>query len=376
MRKSYIVFFLFILLLFESGCWDNRSIKDKTLINGISIDITGDQKIEINALILNIIGKGIGVYEFSNDFLTSNQSTVFESGINMQSLLPGDIATSKTRILLIGEEFSKQKFLPLLDMFNRRTFSNLNLSLAIANKQPAKKILEIKTILDKPLSTILSDTIQSSENISLIPHVDFLTMLTLDSEEGIDYMLPVIDKTMDDHIEVVGAGLFSKGKYTGNLIPTTLSPTLMLLMDTYGKTGYFSADIPKVKKQDQPYNKITYEVIRPSRKITVHASKNKLSVDIEVKAKVKIDEITSKKNIKMNELQKIIKADLNNKAQKVIADIQKSNSDVIGIGRYLKEHNPKIWKKLDWDTEYPNLKINSKVDISFLRTGGLLKNGS
>ena len=151
-RKSLIVFCLFSLLLLTTGCWDSRTITEKSLINGISFDLDQDKKIEISALILDIIGKGAGVFDFQNESVNSIKDSVSQAGMNIQSFLPGDITTSKTRIILLGEDFSKTEFIHLLSTFRRRTFSNLNVPVAITNKQPAKKVLELKTVGSKPSS--------------------------------------------------------------------------------------------------------------------------------------------------------------------------------------------------------------------------------
>ncbi|XRG79427.1 Ger(x)C family spore germination protein [Rossellomorea sp. GAMAL-10_SWC] len=371
MSKSFKIICLFSILFLATGCWDTRTITDKTLVNGISVDLDQDNKIEINALILDIIGKGAGVFDFQNESVNSKSDSVSHAGMDIISFLPGDITTSKTRVILLGEEFSKTKFIHLLSTFRRRTFSNLNIAVAITNKQPAKKVLALKAIGTKPLSFILKETIDNAVETSLTQKIELFNIFTYASEDGIDFILPVLDVTPTDRVEVVGAGLMHNERYTGHSVSSEHSPLLLMMMGKYGNTGHFITKLPE--KYEAPYNTIAYEIIRPRNKLSVSTSKDKIKVNIKVNVNVKINEITSIKMLKEEELLSNITKDLNKRAQEIINEIQLANSDVLGIGRYLKEHNPEKWRKLNWEKEYPTIKIHPKVIVTINSTGAIGK---
>ncbi|PEL10450.1 hypothetical protein CN601_11855 [Bacillus sp. AFS017336] len=370
-RKCLIVINLFFFLLLATGCWDTRTITEKSLVNGISFDLDKDKKIEINALILDIIGKGAGVFDFQNESVNSIKDSVSHAGMDLQSFLPGDITTSKTRILILGEDFSKTKFIHLLSTFRRRPFSNLNVSVAIANKMPAKKIINLKTVGSQPLSFMLKDTIDNAEATSLSQKMDLYNVFTYATDNGIDFTLPVLDITPNDRVEVIGTGLIHNDIYTGHFIPSDQSPLLLMMIGKYGNTGNFITKLNK--KHKEPYNTISYEIIRPSNKLFISTSKNHIKANIKIHVYVRINEITTIKMIEEKEMESSIKDDLNKRAQEVVKEIQLANSDVIGIGRYLKEHKPEQWKKLNWEKVYPTIKIESKISVSVLSTGTLGK---
>ncbi|PEL08380.1 Ger(x)C family spore germination protein [Bacillus sp. AFS017336] len=370
-RKSIKIFCLFPLLLLATGCWDSRSINDKSLVNGISFDLDKDKKVEVNALILDIIGKGAGVFDFQNESVTSKKDSVSQAGMEIQSFLPGDITTSKTRILLLGEDFSKTNFIHLLSTFRRRTFSSLNVSVAITNKQPAKNVLELKTLGTKPLSFMLKDTIVNAEATSVTQKMELFNIFTAASEKGVDFTLPVVDITLKDRVKVIGAGLMHNARYSGHFISSDQSPLLLMMMGKYGTTGNFITKLPA--KYKEPYNTMSYEIIRPKRKLSVSTSKDKIKVNLKINVNVRINEITSIKMLKEDEIWSIIKKDLNKRAQEVIKEIQLANSDTLGIGQYLKEHDSEKWKKLDWEKVYPTIKIQPKIIVTILSTGSIGK---
>ncbi|MFF3021306.1 Ger(x)C family spore germination protein [Gottfriedia sp. NPDC057948] len=368
-RNSIIIICLFLFLFVTTGCWNSRTITEKTLVNGLSIDIDQDNKIEVNALILDIIGRGSGVFDFQNESVKSTKNSVSQAGMEIQSFLPGDITTSKTRVILLGEDFSKTKFIHLLSTFRRRTFSNLNVTVAITNKQPAKNVLELKTVGTKPLSFILKDTIDNAESTSIAQKMELFNIFTYTSEDGIDFTIPVVDISSDKRVEVIGAGLMHNASYTGHFITSDQSPVLLMLIGKYGNTGHFITNLPK--KYKAPYNTIAYEIIRPRNHFSITTSKDKIEVNLKTEVYVRINGITSIKMLQEEEMLSIIKKDLNKRAQDVIKDIQLANSDVLGIGRYLKEHQPEKWKKLNWEKEYPTVKIHPKIEVTILSTGAI-----
>lgn len=353
-----------------TGCWDQRPIKDRIILNGIGFDLNKEKKIELSSSVLNIIGKGTGMFDLENELTTVIGNSIIDSSIKIQSVLPGGIETSKTRLFLLGEEFSRVQFDHLLDYFNRTSFTNVNVNIVITKKQTAKDILSLKP-LKKPISFIIADTLDRSKRISIIPNIDLQKIYTLISEDGIDLILPVVDKTETNQVEVKGAGLFHKGSYTGKYIEKEESPLLMTMMNQHGEVSLLVTKIPNAKNIIGPYNIFSYEVRRPSSKINIHASKNKIDVDVKMNLTIKVLEETTEENLSKKVIQSIIQKDLNARAQKVIDDIQQANSDVLGIGRYLREHEPKLWKSLDWEKEYPTINIQPDIKIHLASTGAL-----
>ncbi|QKE73897.1 Ger(x)C family spore germination protein [Arthrobacter citreus] len=367
-KKIISLISLLLAIVICTGCWDQRPIKDRMLINGLGFDINQDHKIELNASILNIIGKGTGAFDLENELITTEANSVVDAGIKVQTVLPGGIETAKTRLFLLGEDFSKEKFQFILDQFNRTPFTNVNVNVVVTNKQKAKDILELET-LNRPISFVINETVDRAKRISIIPNIDLQKIYTMVTEIGIDILLPVVDKTKDEHVGVLGAGLFHKGSYTGKFIEKSEAPILLMMMDQFNNTSLFVTRIQNKSSAEAPYNIISYELRRPSREFIVHASKNKIDVDIPIKAKIRIGESTNIQHISEKEIKSIIEKDLNKRAKIVIKEAQQANSDVLGVGRYIKEHNPKLWKSLDWDKKYPTIQVHPRFNIYISNTG-------
>ncbi|PGZ93068.1 Ger(x)C family spore germination protein [Bacillus sp. AFS029533] len=369
-KKLTSLLSLLFVTVICTGCWDQRPIKDRMLINGLGFDIKQDHKIELNASILNIIGKGTGAFDLENELITTEADSITDAAVKVQTVLPGGIETAKTRLFLLGEDFSKEKFQFILDQFNRTPFTNVNVNVVVTNKQQAKDILTLENV-NKPISFIINETVDRAKRLSIIPNMDLQKVFTLITDVGIDLVLPVIDETKDKHVGVLGAGLFHKGSYTGKYIEKSDAPLMLMMMDQFNTTSLLSTRIEKENSNVSPYNILSYEIRRPSRKLIVHASNTKIDVDIPIKVKLRIAESTNRQHLSKKEIKSMIEKDLNKRAKDVIKQTQQANSDVIGVGRYIKEHNPNLWKSLDWDKKYPTIQIHPKFNIYISSTGVL-----
>ncbi|MDM5198552.1 Ger(x)C family spore germination C-terminal domain-containing protein [Fictibacillus enclensis] len=53
-------------------------------------------------------------------------------------------------------------------------------------------------------------------------------------------------------------------------------------------------------------------------------------------------------------------------ANRVLTKMQKANSDTLGIGRKLIAYHPDLWKKTDWEKDYPNIDLSAKVTVNIV----------
>jgi spore germination protein KC len=95
-------------------------------------------------------------------------------------------------------------------------------------------------------------------------------------------------------------------------------------------------------------------------------------VDLKLNLKVTLTQypITSKiTNKQIKELEATISEDLTKRSEQIMKTTQKANSDVLGIGRRIKETDPAAWKALDWRKTYPSIKIKTQVKVEIEKTG-------
>lgn len=74
MRKICLIIIL-VLPILLTGCWDQRLLVNRTLVNGVSFDITEDGKIAAAVRALNIQSKGGGLFEIQDELVEAKRPT-------------------------------------------------------------------------------------------------------------------------------------------------------------------------------------------------------------------------------------------------------------------------------------------------------------
>ena len=108
------------------------------------------------------------------------------------------------------------------------------------------------------------------------------------------------------------------------------------------------------------------------QKIKTDIKENKPVVTIDMKLKVTVieyphDKLQSTKEIV--KLNKMMSEKLTKQSKEVIKEIQKANSDLLGIGRHLIAYHPKHWNKKEWKKLYPTIEITPKVNVEIIQHG-------
>jgi Ger(x)C family germination protein len=363
--KSIILLLVFPLL---TGCWDQKLIVDQEVINGISFDLK-DHKIKSTIVVLNIIPKGSGYFDFSNQISSATGDSIDDTYTELRMYHAGPLSASKSRIILFGESFAKKNLNSNLDLFYRNPDPYLGSKVAIVKGLEASKIFSFKEIGTDPIAFGLYEIIDAAEENSIIPEGTLNSLFTFFNEAGKDFILPILEQKGND-ILVSGAGLMSNNAYSGKMIQLKNCTLLLLLMDNYGKLINLNSYMNEDKKIN---NQVSYQIIKSKRKLNISEDAlKKQVVDIKLDLKVKLiqyprtDRLTPKQ---IDKLQETISKDLTKRANQIMKTTQKANSDVLGIGRRIKETDPATWKSLNWRKTYPNIKINTHVKVEIEKTG-------
>jgi spore germination protein KC len=363
---KYIIPLTFIPLL--SGCWDQKTIVDQEVLNGVSFDLE-DDKIKSTVLVLNIIPKGTGIFDFKNQISSATGYSIEDTYRELRTYYTGPLTASKSRIVLFGESFAKKNLNAYLDLFFRLPDPYLGSKVAIVKGQEASKLFSMKEIGTNPIAFGLYEIIDAAEKNSTIPKGTLNTLFTYFNEEGKDFILPVLEQK-EGNILVSGAGLISHNAYSGEMISLKDCSLLLLMMDNYGDRVDLETFINGKKKLN---NQVAYRIMHSKRKIQIKMNAlHKPKVDISLNLKVTLHQFPLTESIdtkKIKELEETISQDLTKKTQAVMKQTQKANSDVLGIGREIKETDPTTWKSLDWRETYPEIKINTHVKVKIEKTG-------
>ncbi len=349
---------IFVLLLFLlCGCWDQRLIADRVFIGGVGFDEVKNNETQLAVSILNANSKGNGTVEYSPIFHSESGKTMTEVYKKIEHYLPGSIDAAKVDVILFGPSFIHKDIYPFIQPFIINNLSSLTSKVIYSEKMTAKDITYLERIAEQPNAVVLEKIIKNAENNSVIPTMNTGKLIILMTEEGIDFTLPIIKIKEKKEASVIGAGLFHKSSYTGEYVPASESGLLTIMMSATQTNPLLSS----ILEDDE---KIGYSVNRSKVKIDIEPKNLQTNIDIQLS--VMLVDIPKRKILTpsyFKQLQPLIQKDLQKRMEKIIQQLQKNNSDLLGIGRMIREKNPEKWKSLKWEETYKKIKIKPTVHI-------------
>ncbi|MCK6163138.1 Ger(x)C family spore germination protein [Bacillus pumilus] len=377
MRHKYVLTLLMcVSLTMMPGCWDQNLLKNISLVLTSAIDQGEDDNAKVSITYRKVqqsqsMQQGSsGTY--STTVLTTNAPTLRKAGTDFGRMVDQKIDMSKMRILLIGDEFSQNQLLPYLDMFYRDPKSPLLANLAVV--KGGSSIEVINKLLKEQLivSDYLNNLITTASRGSQVTAGNIQSIRSKMLQTGEDFTLPLIVFDQSKQlIKVAGVALFDNEKKTGELY----GQDAMLLNLMNNKIGKYANFTKKIRNDMElkGNNYITIQVTDLKRDIRILNSDHRnvtIGLDFEFKTAVveyPKDNLDSTK--KIDELNKRLSAIFTKEAEKVISVLQKSNSDVLSLGRKYRVKNYDEYVKMNWKTDYPNVKIIPKIKVNITETG-------
>ncbi|MYL50592.1 Ger(x)C family spore germination protein [Halobacillus litoralis] len=363
MRKCI---FLIISLFLLAGCWDQENLSDRRLINGISFDLSEEDPNLIKGGIraLNIQSQGGGKIEVKDELLTTEGPTTDELGHEIKNYVPGRLDVTKTFIIFIGDELSKEGISPLLESFYRGNLGYLP-SKVVVVKGKALEVLSINND-ESPIAFRVLNGVRSAEKNTLLPKVTLFTLWNKMGDERMDPVLPLVEKE-DDLPKITGLALFDQDKYTGKDLDTKQATLLMLMQDDLGFTG--DIFIPYEKNPQKTYR---LSIMGLERELNTKVSKDGTftsTIDLKIKTEINGNPL---RDSDLKGLEAHADEVITKRMEEVITILQEVHSDPLGIGMEIASKYPKEWKRLDWEKEYKEMKIKLDVEVDIEKTGGLL----
>lgn len=368
MRKMVSVIFLPILLL--SGCWDQKLLKDVSLINSSAFDLEDTNKVSTTVSIRMVRGsEGTGEQTGKTVTFSEIDSTPRGARDLIDLEVSKKIEASKLQVLLVGEKLAKKEFYYILDVFYRDPKNALNAKLAIVKGQ-AKEIIELGSESDLIVGEYISDLLTSAEDATMVKNNNIQSIGTIILDPGQDITIPIIHRIDHKTAKVMGVAMFDDKIYSGMDLNRDDTVLFHLLKNHLSKYARFTK---KVYDNENIKDFITFDVSNVKRKLTIKAENpSNINVDINLALKVRVIEYPHDAldfQTEIHKLNESLSRKLTEQAQKVTKQLQEANCDGLGIGRRMIALHHNVWKELDWDSVYPTITINPKVKVEIVQKG-------
>lgn len=355
-----------------AGCWDQRLLKEHSLVLSIGYDLRDDGKIIKTVTYPKNTGGG------AQDIAPSRQSnvvtmagrTVKDAESHMDQILPEKFDRSKAKVIFLGEELASEGVFSTLDSIYRDLRGPLNATVAVfdGTARDALNLQENDSLL---VSDHYAQLLDSAETAGLTKKENVQSICPVILSEGKDIVLPYVRLNQGrNDAEVEGLALFYNDKMTGtmNIRETGM---FLILSDQTPKETTLSLKVSNDKKKYDK-NFVNIAVRKSKRKIKMLADKGHVEAKINVILEVEVDEFASNQlnsEKRAKALSKEIENELNKLAERTIARLQEANSDALGLGEKMKAYHHSTWEKIDWDKTYPEIPIETTFHVDILRHG-------
>ncbi|MCY9672660.1 Ger(x)C family spore germination protein [Bacillus sp. MM09(2025)] len=377
MRHKFLLTLLMcVSLIFMPGCWDQNLLKNISLVLTSAVD-QGEVDNAKFSITYRKVQQSQSMEQgnsgsYLTTVLTTEAPTLRKARTNFSRIVDQKIDMSKMRVMLIGDEFAQNQILPYLDMFYRDPKSPLLANLAVV--QGGSCVELINQLLKEKLivSDYLNNLITTASRSSQVAPKNIQSIRSKMLQTGEDFTLPLLHYDQEKKLtSVKGVALFDNEKKKGELYGQ--DAILLTVMDE--KMGNYANFTKKVRSdmKSKENNYITIQVTDSNRDINiVNPDHRNLTFSLEYEFTTSVleypkDNLDTDKKIEM--LNKRLSEIFTKEAEKVVSVLQEANSDVLSLGRKYRVKHYDEYMKMNWVTEYPNVKIIPKVKVNITQTG-------
>ncbi|WP_162595935.1 Ger(x)C family spore germination protein [Bacillus sp. CGMCC 1.16541] len=354
-----------LIVLFLTGCWDQRVLKDTVFMSTVAYEKTGDNQIQETVSVHSYVTKE---NQPINKVFTVTGGSPRQGRMELNQQISGSLMSAKVRVILVQDELAREGMLEISDVLYRTPESPLSAKYAIVQGSPSE-IINLQRVGEELIGEYLSGIVRTAEQSSAVPIETIQTICTVLFDPGKGLALPYLRlNEQNQSADIIGTALFDGDQFSGVTLNTVQSAMLLLLADRKAKYMMMS-DYVTVDGQK---NVVSYDIIGSKSKLKIKMdSVNIISVTVPTKVKVEISEFTHNQltQKKVKKVEKKLEAILQKRAENVVNKLQEANCDFLEIGRELMAYYPKEWKQLDWKKDYGEISIKPEVSVEIIHKG-------
>lgn len=338
-----------------AGCWDERLYKEHSVVSLVGIE--------------GKIGEVKAYYSYPEAITESSKVVIIEAEgktprearMNADTKVEQALDVSMMSALLIGVTPAEEGLLEFLDIYYREPMNSIS-TLMILVEGDVKQYLEASQSWSAEAGEFYTRLIESNEVNAIVPRYTVQTAGALLYAKGLDLILPYVKMDEEKKRPIIGGvALFKEDRFTGGIIELEQSVYLGLLNPRnsgHPSLSYLYNEKPVsitvVKKKDNWH-------IKSSNSI-------KLSYDLTVE----IDEYSDgglRDVKKVNDIEDFLSKEIKGKMEEVLSILQEEKSDGIGIGRFVRENDSKLFDEKNWHEKFSKLDIEVEVKTNVVKVG-------
>jgi spore germination protein KC len=372
---------LILLMAVITGCWDRREIESRASISAMAIDDhPGGVELSVQIPVpIKIVGSGGGGGGEGGQEAVHNFSavgkTMYEAWANIQNQTSQELFLGHTRLLLLSEKVAREKGRDILDAMRRHSEIRRRLwPLIVSGK--AKEALRLNVKLAQIPSDYLLEYVENGSSQGRMAEItlgDWFVLLSDPTREPFVNYVQIQPGTSagsgqqgqgekPGEVKWKGIAVMKGDRMVGILSREESNPLLQIGGQ---KAGYvIRASCPGEK------GKIVFLPRKADPHVSVGSPDGeRVNVRVTVDVEGEIVENTCSLDLSKTEAaEKVagwVRQAYEAQARKTFHRVQKEfRSDVFRFGSYIHAFYPGLWKRIDWERDFPNADIDVRYRVT------------
>jgi len=363
---------LFIIVLILSGIRtsDYRMLEDLAFTNATSYDLVEveeDGKKIQKLRIVNSIPEADPEASTHREVFEAVASTSKEARNMMARQSDRVLVSGQLRTVLFGLELAQTGIWKYIDTLIRDPSIGQRVRMIVVDGDAGDLLKQDYPAITNT-GTFIFELLSKETDHNIIPDVNIYHFIRDYFDDGIDPVAPVL-KQLPQTISVDGIALFQHDRYVGKITPDQALIFGILRKDI--RDGDLSVTL-----HNDEY--MMLNAIESKQKVRIERGPSDESFtvifDLEVYGGLLEYVGTTKMQVgeDLSRLQRDIADDIEERAEKLIQQVQELGSDSLGIGRYVRNSlSAEEWYSMDWPSVYPNVTIRVNAHVVIKNTGNI-----
>lgn len=353
-----------LLPLFAAGCWDISDIRDQALVFGIGLDDAPGEQFVMTLQVPAPSGGGRDArMPMSARTISVTGTSVPESLSRAQGSFSQTLFLGHLRVLVLGEAFARHpvKCQQVLDYVLRSPLVDATGYLVVAHGL-AQDILNAPT--RPPPALLLNsqfDTVR--RGLPAVPRTLWETLRDIETP-GRELVVPGARYDPQVGLVVAGVAVFDRYRMVGWLTED----------ESIGLTWFFGSESNRVISVKTPAGMAGINIVESRTARRPHVEDGRPVMDVTVSVigvivskPVHLPSITSKD---FAVIQSQTEAEIERRMAVTLQALQtRFKVDAVGMGRCFYYRQSAVWKRLNWQEEFPRLSVHIAVKATLKRKG-------
>lgn len=368
MRHKWLFLGLVLLTTLFSGCWDISEINRRTIVVALGMDAAGDGKVKVSLQIP--LAESVSARTETNQppsktfYTITNEAESPMAAIDgLQSKTGNDLFYGQLKVVIFGASLARSGLLASTDFLQRVPVLPPQGLMLLTDGNARDIISQEISSKDVPGLVILNFLEESSKSDLAYPLMGWQLVrgVNIDTE---DIFLPVINFDQEEKTFIIkGIGVFHHDRLVGILSD---SETRMFGFLT-NRASNAAPSFPSGK-----LGRMSYRVMANTKTKAIVAGKQlRFLVNVKLKGSL-VESTKAKTQLSLKEisaLEKVVGREFKSEMMKTVRHLQELNSDVLGFGELLRAMHPKVYRRLNWEREFPRVPVQITVKFNLEQSG-------